>query len=109
MAIPFDDIFAGLAYLSSLFARPRRPPFPLSGLAGPLHSLRPFRPLHSLHSLHPSPSRRSAAPRLRFAPQKAIGENENLTQLLDQARDEHPLHRMDGLEGTAWDPTNRGD
>ncbi|KLT45085.1 hypothetical protein CC85DRAFT_241470, partial [Cutaneotrichosporon oleaginosum] len=37
-----------------------------------------------------------------------IADNQNLTQLLEQARDEHPLHRMDGLEGTAWDPTTRG-
>jgi TRIAP1/MDM35 family protein len=41
--------------------------------------------------------------------QKAIAGNQNLTQLLEQARDEHPLHRMDGLEGTAWDPSTRGD
>ncbi|BEJ12207.1 hypothetical protein CspHIS471_0206670 [Cutaneotrichosporon sp. HIS471] len=39
---------------------------------------------------------------------KAIGDNQNLTQLLEQARDEHPLHRMDGLEGTTWDPSTRG-
>ncbi|OXH40085.1 hypothetical protein J008_01262 [Cryptococcus neoformans] len=35
---------------------------------------------------------------------KAIGENESLTQLLEQAREEHPLKGMDKLEGTAWDP-----
>ncbi|GMK53996.1 hypothetical protein CspeluHIS016_0105820 [Cutaneotrichosporon spelunceum] len=39
---------------------------------------------------------------------KAIEDNQNLTQLLDQARDEHPLHTMDGLEGTAWDPSTKG-
>ncbi|KIR54266.1 hypothetical protein I315_03325 [Cryptococcus gattii Ru294] len=35
---------------------------------------------------------------------KAIEENESLTQLLEQAREEHPLKGMDKLEGTAWDP-----
>ncbi|KAL1413109.1 hypothetical protein Q8F55_000858 [Vanrija albida] len=39
---------------------------------------------------------------------KAISANPNLTTLLDQAREEHPLHTMDGLEGTAWDPNNKG-
>ncbi|TXT15988.1 hypothetical protein VHUM_00491 [Vanrija humicola] len=39
---------------------------------------------------------------------KAIAANTNLTTLLDQAREEHPLHTMDGLEGTAWDPNNKG-
>jgi TRIAP1/MDM35 family protein len=39
--------------------------------------------------------------------QKAIGENQNLTQLLNQAREEHPLHSMDGLEGTPWDPNHK--
>ncbi|RSH88490.1 uncharacterized protein EHS24_001035 [Apiotrichum porosum] len=39
---------------------------------------------------------------------KAISANPNLTTLLEQARDDHPLHTMDGLEGTAWDPANKG-
>jgi diketogulonate reductase-like aldo/keto reductase len=40
--------------------------------------------------------------------QKAIATNQNLTQLLHQAREEHPLHSMEGLEGTAWDPHYQG-
>ncbi|ODN83225.1 hypothetical protein, variant [Cryptococcus amylolentus CBS 6039] len=42
--------------------------------------------------------------------QKSIKENESLSVLLEQAREEHPLKSMDKLEGTAWDPkTNPAD
>ncbi|KAL7420158.1 hypothetical protein Q5752_005124 [Cryptotrichosporon argae] len=39
----------------------------------------------------------------------AIAKNENLSTLLEQARDDHPLHTMDGLQGTAWDPNGTFD
>ncbi|EIW67710.1 hypothetical protein TREMEDRAFT_33545, partial [Tremella mesenterica DSM 1558] len=34
----------------------------------------------------------------------AIKQNASLSTLLDQAREEHPLHDLVGLRGTAWDP-----
>nr|XP_031864420.1 uncharacterized protein CI109_000334 [Kwoniella shandongensis]KAA5531492.1 hypothetical protein CI109_000334 [Kwoniella shandongensis] len=35
---------------------------------------------------------------------KAIAQNESLSTLLEQAREEHPLRSQDGLAGTTWDP-----
>nr|ODN87936.1 hypothetical protein L203_03140 [Cryptococcus depauperatus CBS 7841] len=41
---------------------------------------------------------------------RAIRKNENLSTLLEQAREEHPLKSMEKLAGTAWDPkTNPAD
>ncbi|KAK8858793.1 hypothetical protein IAR55_003023 [Kwoniella newhampshirensis] len=34
---------------------------------------------------------------------KAIAQNESLSTLLEQAREEHPLRSQDGLAGTTWD------
>lgn len=39
--------------------------------------------------------------------EKAIGQNQSLTTLLDQARTEHPLPNQQNLEGTPWDPQYR--
>jgi hypothetical protein len=39
--------------------------------------------------------------------QKAIEENPSLSTLLEQAREDHPLPRLDGLQGTAWDPSTK--
>jgi hypothetical protein len=36
--------------------------------------------------------------------QNAIAQNQNLTTLLEQAREDHPLRSQEGLQGTAWDP-----
>ncbi|KAK4688370.1 TRIAP1/MDM35 family protein, partial [Tremellales sp. Uapishka_1] len=38
---------------------------------------------------------------------RAIAENQNLSTLLEQAREEHPLRSQDGLRGTAWDPNSQ--
>ncbi|WVQ78413.1 hypothetical protein IAT38_000499 [Cryptococcus sp. DSM 104549] len=38
---------------------------------------------------------------------KAIAKDENLSQLLDQAREEHPLRGLDKLSGTPWDPNTK--
>ncbi|KAK1925829.1 hypothetical protein DB88DRAFT_485279 [Papiliotrema laurentii] len=38
---------------------------------------------------------------------KAIEENPSLSTLLEQAREDHPLPRLDGLQGTAWDPSTK--
>jgi hypothetical protein len=38
--------------------------------------------------------------------QKAISDNENLSTLLNAAREEHPLRDRTGLKGTAWDTEN---
>ncbi|ORY30583.1 hypothetical protein BCR39DRAFT_587849 [Naematelia encephala] len=35
---------------------------------------------------------------------RAIAQNTSLSNLLEQARAEHPLEAEQGLEGTAWDP-----
>lgn len=40
---------------------------------------------------------------------KAIGANENLSSLLKQAQDEHPLLSQDGLQGGPWDPNHQPD
>lgn len=36
--------------------------------------------------------------------QRAIKDNDSLSTLLEQARDEHPLRSQEGLAGTPWDP-----
>lgn len=62
------------------------------------------------HTVHPRPNTPPphSLASLAHTLQKAIAQNTNLTTLLDQAREEHPLHTMTGLEGTAWDPNNKG-
>lgn len=42
-------------------------------------------------------------------PQKAVRQNQNLSTLLEQARQEHPLRDQSGLKGTVWDADYKPD
>jgi len=35
--------------------------------------------------------------------QQAISENQSLSTLLEQARDEHPLRDLEEIKGSVWD------